>query len=159
MPLALTPARPDQLPLLHHLTLAEPYFWHIPADLMSWEAFIDLDIKWWLAQEGADVKAAVSLGQWDAFNRSAALGMIVLPEARRSGVGTAVHDLALDLAFKRLGLHRLAASVREENEVIWRGMEKRGWTYCGFLRECQFDEGEWKHRKLYERINPERKVS
>lgn len=160
MNLTLLPASPAQLPLIHQLTLNEPWFWHIPKEMMSWEFFSGYPVQWYVVSDDKGPVAIISMGNMDVPNRSACLGLIVIPSERRKGVGGACDEMIQDLAFNKLGLHKVWASVLTDNIIMMEGIKKRGWKYQGLMHDAQFLDGKWRDRAYFEMINPqERKVS
>ena len=70
---------------------------------------------------GADVLRSADLGYW------------VAPRWRRRGVATRAIDLAAEVAFERLGLARLHATVATGNRASWRALERGGFERVGTL--------------------------
>lgn len=153
MNLTLSPAAPNQLPLIHQLSLAEPWFWHIPREMVSWEFFSGYPVQWFVAADDKP-RAVVSLGHVDQFNRSCALGLIVIPSERMQGVGDACDKLMKSFAFDTLGLRKVWVSVLEDNKVIIEGLKKRGWSWQGTMRDAQLIAGAWHDRLYFECLNP-----
>lgn len=154
MNLSLSPASPEHLPLIHQLSLAEPWFWHIPREVVSWEFFRDYPVQWFIVGD-EQPRAVISLGHVDQFNRSAALGLIVVPSERMKGVGDACDKLMKEFAFSKLGLHKVWVSVLTDNKVIIDGLKKRGWHYQGLMKHAQFLDGKWRDRAYFEFYNPD----
>lgn len=152
--LSVLPANPNQLQLIHSLTLSEPFFWHIPREVMSFDYFSSYPIQWFVVSEGEEAVAVLSVGNVDTYNKSACAGVIVLPTARRQGIGGRCNEVMLDLAFNKLGLHKVWASVLVDNVVVTDALKKRGWHYQGLMRDAQFLDGKWRDRAYFEIINP-----
>ena len=154
--LKLRPANEAELPFIHLVTTAEPFFYHIDGSLISFREFLDYDIKWYVAvDDDGECYAAASFGFIDWINRSAGIGLVVLPSKRRLGVATQCLELITKMGFKTLGLHRLWASIVEDNRVVWEGMKRFGWEHCGRFRESQLLDGKWVNRVIFELINKE----
>lgn len=85
---------------------------------------------------------------------------VILAEERGKGYGTQVGELMLDLAFRELGMHRVAVGVVGFNEValgFWEslgfkreGIQRDGYLvddgYHDFVMMCLLEE-EWRERK------------
>jgi len=96
----------------------------------------------------------LSLGHLDTFNRSAAAGVIVIPTERKRGIASACDDAMKDLAFNKLGLHKIWASVLMDNVVVVEALKKRGWKWQGKMLNAQFLDGKWRDRAYFEFLNP-----
>lgn len=154
--LKLRLANDAELPFIHLLTASEPYFYHVDNKLIGFKEFSDMDIKWFvLVDESDSYYGVASLGFIDLVNRSGAIGLVVLPDRRRGSVGKQALQLIVDLGFKAFGLHKLWASVVEDNRVVWEGMKRYGWTISGRLIDAQFMNGKYHNRILLELINKE----
>lgn len=154
--LKLRPANDAELPFIHILTANEPYFYHVDGKLVGFREFSDMDIRWFvLTDEDGNYFGVVSLGFIDLINRAAAIGLVVLPDKRRGTVGKQALQLIIDLGFKTFGLHKLWASVVEDNRIVWEGMKRYGWTISGRFLDAQFMNGKWHNRIMLELINKE----
>lgn len=155
MSLKLRSARPEELPAIHLLTVNEPYFWHTPRELMSWDAFTSCPIQWFVVDEDdKEAVAAISLGHIDYINRCACVGIVVPPSERKRGIASECDTLIKDFAFNKLGLHKIWASILSVNAVVVEGMKKRGWKHHGTMQDAQFLDGKWHNRIHLEFINP-----
>ena len=152
--LRLRPCHPDEMPLLHLLATREPFFFHTDGRLIDFQEFAKMDIRWFILVDETDKAYAVaSFGFLDTINRSAGVGGIVLPDHRKTGVGKLLHEAICDFGFNVIGLHKLWASVVEDNRRVWEGLKMHGWVVSGFLKDAQFMDGKWHNRVLLERIN------
>jgi len=77
-----------------------------------------------------------------AARRTATFGIFLLEErVRRRGIGEAATRLVLDMAFNKLGLRRVVAITRFDNDAFHRLAAKIGFQKEGVLREYYwFDE-------------------
>lgn len=66
---------------------------------------------------------------------SADLGYWVAPRWRRLGVATRAIGLAAEMAFDRLGLDRLHATVATGNRASWRALEHAGFERVGRIAD------------------------
>ena len=153
--LRLRLANEAELPFIHLLTVNEPYFFHVDGKLIGFREFTDMDIKWYVLtnDDPNQYYGIASLGHIDLVNRSAAIGLVVLPDKRRGTLGKQALQLITKLGFETFGLHKLWASVVEDNRVVWEGMRRYGWTVSGRLMDAQFMEGKFHNRVLLELIN------
>jgi RimJ/RimL family protein N-acetyltransferase len=154
--LRVLPASPDQLPLIHLLSINEPYFWHVPREAVSWDFFRNYGIQWYVAyeEESQQPVAAISFGSLDVHNRHACIGLIVMESERRRGVADACDGLIKQLAFEKFNLRKIWASVLTDNTVVITGTKKRGWRYQGLMKDAQFLDGKWRDRAYFEFYNP-----
>ena len=95
------------------------------------EALADLEVEAYVAEEDGNPVGCVSVG--DVFLRT----LYVVPERWRSGLGSALHDLALERLRER-GCREAKLWTLEENWTARRFYEKRGWTLNGETRIVPF---------------------
>jgi GNAT superfamily N-acetyltransferase len=95
------------------------------------EALADPDVEAYVAEEGGAAVGCVSVG--DVFLRT----LYVVPAWWRGGVGTALHDLALERLRAR-GCDEAKLWTLEENWSARRFYEKRGWSLNGETRVVPF---------------------
>ena len=111
-----------------------PERYPFPDDLIrtAWnEALADPDVEVFVAEAAGDPIGSVSVG--GEFLRT----LYVLPERWRTGVGTALHDHALDRLRAR-GNARAKLWTLEENWNARRYYEKRDWTLTDETRVVPF---------------------
>lgn len=80
--------------------------------------------------------------------RSAWIGYWVEQEVNGRGVATAALALGLDHAFGPVGLHRVEATVRPENEASQAVLRKVGFREEGLLKRYLDVDGQWRDHKL-----------
>jgi GNAT superfamily N-acetyltransferase len=105
-----------------------------PDDLIRgvWEdALADPDVEVFVAEDGREPVGSVSIG--GEFLRT----LYVVPSHWRTGIGSALHDHALDRLRAR-GCARAKLWTLEENWDARRYYEKRGWTLNGETRVVPF---------------------
>jgi GNAT superfamily N-acetyltransferase len=95
------------------------------------EALADSDVEAYVAEEDGEAVGCVSVG--GVFLRT----LYVVPERWGSGVGSALHDLALERLRDR-GCREAKLWTLEENWTGRRFYEKRGWTLNGETRVVPF---------------------
>lgn len=98
---------------------------------------------YWYMAEDAD-KTPIGIAGLDSVNYihgDAVLPFFVAEEYRKRGLATAMTVALLDLAFKRLRLHRITTFYRSDNTATQRVLEKLGFTEEGRVREGWFVEG------------------
>lgn len=81
--------------------------------------------------------------------RSAWIGYWVTEVLAGGGVATAAVALAVDHCFGPVGLHRLEATVRPENEPSVRVLEKSGFRREGLFRRYLDVAGAWRDHYVY----------
>jgi GNAT superfamily N-acetyltransferase len=95
------------------------------------KALADPDIEAYVAEEDGDTVGCVAVG--GVFLRN----LYVVPERWKSGVGSALHDLALERLRER-GCGEAKLWTLEQNWTARRFYEKRGWTLNGETRVVPF---------------------
>lgn len=65
------------------------------------------------------------------------------------GYATQAVTLAVDVAFRDLGLHRVQAAVVPENKASARVLEKVGFREEGLARRYLFLDGQWKDHRMF----------
>jgi GNAT superfamily N-acetyltransferase len=111
-----------------------PELYSFPDDLIRsvWEeALADPDVDVFVAEAGGEPIGSVSLG--GAFLRT----LYVLPTHWRTGIGTALHDHALD-RLRAQGRTRASLWTLEENWVARRYYVRRDWTLTAETRVDPF---------------------
>jgi RimJ/RimL family protein N-acetyltransferase len=91
----------------------------------------------------------VDLTWTSAAHRHGEIGVILHPEAQRHGYATEAASALLDLAFDRLGLHRVTASTNAGNAASARTLRRLGMRQEGHLRQCVSFGGEWHDELLF----------
>ncbi|GAB3060541.1 GNAT family N-acetyltransferase [Micromonospora schwarzwaldensis] len=76
-------------------------------------------------------------------HRRGEVGYAVRTAYRGAGIGTGITRLLLDLAFDRVGLHRVEATTRPDNVASRRVLEKAGLRPEGVSRDHLFVRGVW----------------
>ncbi len=111
-----------------------PELYPFPDDAVrdAWrEALADPDVEAYVAEVGGEPVGSVSVG--DVFLRT----LYVVPAHWRSGIGSALHDFALERLRAR-GCDAAKLWTLEENWDARRFYEKRGWTLNGETRVVPF---------------------
>jgi aminoglycoside 6'-N-acetyltransferase len=76
-------------------------------------------------------------------HRHAELGAILHPDAHGHGYAREASAALLDLAFLRMGLHRVSARTDSRNEASARLLRRLGMRQEGHLRQCVLYAGHW----------------
>jgi GNAT superfamily N-acetyltransferase len=99
----------------------------------SWErALADPEVEVYVAEaDGGEAVGSVSVGH--GFLRT----LYVLPEQQRGGLGSALHDHALE-RLRALGAAEAKLWTLEANHDARRFYERRGWTLNGETRVVEF---------------------
>ena len=108
---------------------------------MLWQYIQDYDADIYAARQlrlvaeadGIPV-AAVDIYDFDPRNRRGFVGIAVLPDMRRRGIGKAALDCLCDYAAVTLGIHQLAAVVAVDNIASRALFTACGFKGCGRLR-------------------------
>jgi ribosomal-protein-alanine N-acetyltransferase len=69
------------------------------------------------------------------------------------GYATQAVTLAVEVAFRDLGLHRVQAAVVPENTASARVLEKVGFREEGLARRYLFLDGQWKDHRMFALVN------
>lgn len=88
------------------------------------------------------------------------IGVVLAPEARGRGVGTAAQRRLVEHLFETTTVHRLCANVEVDNIAEQRCLERCGFHQEGLLREAGFRGGRWRDVVVYgllrhEAVKPE----
>ena len=81
------------------------------------------------------------------------LGYYLDARAQGRGLATRAVDEIVTLAFGRLGLHRIEAATRLDNEASQRVLERNGFRSFGVAHDYLRVGGDWQDHVLYERID------
>jgi RimJ/RimL family protein N-acetyltransferase len=93
----------------------------------------------------ASVQKGVS---WD-------IGILLAPENRGHGIGTAAQRALADYLFDTTPAHRLVAYTESENAAEQHALEKCGFTREGVLREVAYLRGAWRDAFVYAMLREE----
>lgn len=77
------------------------------------------------------------------------IGVLIVPEMRGRGVGTAAHTLLVDYLFSTTPTHRIWAGTEVENVAEQRALERSGFHQEGLLRGHHFRDGRWRDSFIY----------
>jgi [ribosomal protein S5]-alanine N-acetyltransferase len=80
------------------------------------------------------------------------IGILLFPQYRGRGVGTAAQRLLADYLFSTTLVHRLEATTEVDNVAEHRALERAGFVREGRLRGRGFVRGEWRDGFLYARL-------
>lgn len=86
--------------------------------------------------------------------QSAALGYWIRADRTRQGHATRAVGLAVDHAFRELGLHRVQAETLPENTASQRALERNGFERYGFAPEYIRIAGEWRDHVMFQVLAP-----
>ncbi len=87
--------------------------------------------------------------------QSCALGYWVRADRTRQGHATRAVGLAVDHAFRELGLHRVQAETLPENTASQRALERNGFERYGFAPEYIRIAGEWRDHVMFQVLAPD----
>lgn len=82
---------------------------------------------------------AVDLFSIDPYQRTAFVGIALLPEAKRRGIGSAAIDMLAEYARRHLGLEAIAATVSTGNHAGMRLFERCSFQRTGTLPQWRVD--------------------
>ncbi|GAB2881900.1 GNAT family N-acetyltransferase [Streptomyces mayteni] len=92
---------------------------------------------------GGTLVGTATLWGIDTHNRSAHIGLGLLPSARGNGYGTDVVAVLCHYGFVVRGLHRLQIETLSDNEAMLRSAERNGFVREGVLRSSSWVMGEF----------------
>ncbi|MFI6015963.1 GNAT family N-acetyltransferase [Streptomyces sp. NPDC051243] len=93
--------------------------------------------------EGGTLVGSANLWGIDNHNRSAHIGLGLLPASRGKGYGTDVVAVLCHYGFVVLGLRRLQIETLSDNEAMLRSAERNGFVREGVLRSSAWVMGEF----------------
>ena len=80
------------------------------------------------------------------------IGIVIVPEFRGKGYGTAAQRLLTGYLFATTTANRVEAGTDVENLAEQRALEKAGFVREGIRRGSQFRDGEWRDMAIYGRL-------
>ncbi|MEV7785749.1 GNAT family protein [Streptomyces sp. NPDC088106] len=92
---------------------------------------------------GGTLIGTATLWGIDTHNRSAHIGLGLLPASRGKGYGTDVVAVLCHYGFVVRGLHRLAIETLSDNSAMLRSAERNGFVREGVLRSSAWVMGEF----------------
>jgi RimJ/RimL family protein N-acetyltransferase len=93
--------------------------------------------------DGGTLVGVAALWKIDNHNRSAHIGLGLLPPARGQGYGTDAVAVLCHYAFVVRGLHRLQIETLSDNVAMLRSAERNGFVREGVLRSAAWVMGEF----------------
>jgi ribosomal-protein-alanine N-acetyltransferase len=108
-----------------------------------------------IEQYGTDLVGTGTLDVLSIPHRQGEIGCYLRPDRWGEGLGTEVARLLLELAFTRLGLHRVQATADPENLAAKRVLEHANMRHEGTLLDRYFVDGQWRDRDMYAITLPE----
>ncbi|RKN39021.1 GNAT family N-acetyltransferase [Streptomyces hoynatensis] len=93
--------------------------------------------------DGGTLVGTATLWGIDTHNRSAHIGLGLLPSARGKGYGTDVVAVLCHYGFVVRGLHRLQIETLADNAAMLRSAERNGFVREGVLRSSSWVLGEF----------------
>jgi RimJ/RimL family protein N-acetyltransferase len=93
--------------------------------------------------DGGTLVGVAALWKIDHHNRSAHIGLGLLPSARGKGYGTDAVAVLCHYAFVVRGLHRLQIETLSDNVAMLRSAERNGFAREGVLRSAAWVMGEF----------------
>ncbi len=88
-----------------------------------------------------DCRGQITVHSIDWRHRRAELGIWVVPQRRRRGLGTRALRLSAGWLFQACGLERLAVLTEPENEAMLGAAQAAGFVYEGVLRGYTLEHG------------------
>jgi [ribosomal protein S5]-alanine N-acetyltransferase len=80
------------------------------------------------------------------------LGILLMPEHRGKGLGSAAQRVLADYLFAITPVHRIEATTEVDNVAEQRSLEKAGFVREGVLRGRAFLRGGWRDGLMYARL-------
>ena len=80
------------------------------------------------------------------------IGIVITPEFRAKGYGTAAQRLLADYLFSTTTANRVEAETDVENFAEQRALEKAGFSREGIRRGSDFRDGRWRDMAVYGRL-------
>ncbi|WIE75044.1 GNAT family protein [Curtobacterium sp. MCSS17_007] len=87
--------------------------------------------------------------------QSCALGYWIRADRTRQGHATRAVGLAVDHAFRELGLHRVQAETLPENTASQRALERNGFERYGFAPQYIRIAGAWRDHVMFQVLTPD----
>ena len=113
---------------------ASPYRVSEPSDDVACFSVVDL-------AQGEELAGEALLWGIDLHNRSAHLGISLLPQFRGRALGTDVVHVLCHYGFALRGMHRLQVDTLLENEAMIRAATRAGFSREGVLRRAAWIDG------------------
>ncbi len=83
------------------------------------------------------------------------IGILILPEMRSRGAGSAAQSQLVDYLFATTPTYRIWAGTEVENVAEQRALERSGLRQEGLLRGHHFRDGEWRDSYIYGITRPD----
>ena len=142
-------------------SLSEPFQWRGFRDWRArrrrWEldGYLGDDDALLVVARSDDVFAGIVVWSWVSTSGPRGcvqIGILLFPEHRGCGVGTAAQLLLAEYLFAHTTANRLEATTGIDNTAEQRALEKAGFTREGLLRGRGWGNGEWRDGYMYARL-------
>ena len=77
------------------------------------------------------------------------IGLIIAPDQRGRGLGSAAHTCVVHYLFESTAVHRLIAHTDVDNLAERRCLDRSGFRCDGILRQAAFRDGRWRDVATY----------
>lgn len=164
-PARLRPIEEADLDTLRRLftepAMSEPFQWHGFRDPHAFRRRWEAD--GWLGEEHSMLAVGLPDGGFAGIvswrpvrtvpeGACVEMGILLLPEHRGRGIGTAAQRQLVDYLFATTLVHRVQAGTDVENLAEQRALERAGFRREGVMRCCAFIGGRWRDGVLYARL-------
>ena len=109
-----------------------------------------------VTRDGDELAGECGLWGIDLHNRSAALGLALLPGARGRGLAVDAVRVLCDYGFQTRGLHRIQIETLVDNAAMRATAVRAGFTQEGVRRRAVWVEGEFLDDVTYGRLADDR---
>jgi [ribosomal protein S5]-alanine N-acetyltransferase len=166
-PIRLRPVAESDLPIFHRIA-TEPDVsgpdWtgfrdpQAAARRFANDGFLDAEGGRLVVEVGVTETGAAPAGvvTWRSAGHTAGkywvMGILLLPEYRRRGIGWRAQALLADYLFAHTPVQRIEAGTQAFNVAEQRALEKAGFQREGVLRSAEFRAGDWGDVWIYGRI-------
>ena len=106
-----------------------------------------------ICQKDGSRAGFIDLYDFDAKNRKAGIGIIILNSERRLGMASQALKTLIDYSFDTLNLHQLYAGITADNEASIALFSKLGFIKTGVKKDWVFSSKGYKDEFLFQLLN------
>lgn len=117
------------------------------------DIYTDGQLRLIIELRDGETAGAIDVFSFDPRHRRAELGIVVLKEFRRRGIGRVALSLMERYCFRFLGIHQLYAYIQKENTACLNLFHSSGYDTTGVLKDWLYTSDGYRDVCLLQKLN------
>ncbi len=106
-----------------------------------------------ITESGTHTIGAIDIFDFDAHNRRTGVGIILIENKRRKGLGGVTLDILIDYLFNHLNIHQIYCNIEADNVNSINLFISRRFVKSGIKKDWNLRNNKWIDVFLFQRIN------